>query len=299
MKEFLLEVLGKTLNMPADKVATLVFKLADDGTATDEIAETAQQAVTTALAAHISTLKGGGKADFDKGHAAGTKEALGKLEREIKGEWGLESTAQGIDLVKDAIAKAAKGTMTDDAVKLHPLFLAKEREAKAQADAIRAEYDQKIVDIEAKQGRKERFSEAQNAILEAFESLKPVLPQTPAAAAKRRADFVKRFEDYDFEKQQDGSFVITKDGKRVENELGHARSLGDLVRAKADDYDFQVQDAKANSGNENAGGNKPGSAAGSPKFKDQAEFESAVRAEPDVNKRVAMAQEWRAAAPAQ
>ncbi len=107
-------------------------------------------------------------------------------------------------------------------------------------------------------------------------------------------DVVKRFEDYDFEKQQDGSFVITKDGKRVENELGHARSLGDLVRAKADDYDFQVQDPKGSSGNDNAGGNKPGSAAGSQTFKDLAESTEKYNAEPDASKRAEMGKAWEA-----
>ena len=295
MKDFLLEVLGKTLNMPADKVAALVFKPADDGTATDEIADTAQQAVTTALAAHISTLKGGGKVDFDKGHAAGKKEALSALEKEIKAEWGVESTAQGIDLVKDAIAKAAKATMTDDAVKLHPLYIAEERKAKAQADAIKSEYEQKITDIQSQYGKRERFATAQERILEAFEALKPVLPTNPTAAATVRREFAQRFADYDFEKQPDGSFIVTKDGKRVENSLGHPRTLEDLVKAEAEiRYDFQVQDAKGASGNDNAGGNKPGSAAGSQIFKDLAEFTEKYNAETDPIKRADMGVAWEA-----
>ncbi len=294
-------MLGKTLNMPADKLSSLIFKTDADGTATDEIAETAQQAVTQALAAHISSVKGsggGGKADFDKGHAAGMKDALSKLEGEIKTEFGLESAEKGLALVKDAAAKAAKANLADDAVKLHPLYIAKEREAQTVAENLKAEHAKQVESIRGEYSKKERFATAQEKILQIFEQLKPVLPANPVAAATMRREFAAKFSEYDFDIQSDGSIIVTKDGKRVENNLGHARTLDDLVKAEAEiRFDFQVQDAKGASGNDNAAGS--GSSAAGSNFKDQAEFESAHQAEPDVLKRVEMAKQWSLAQPAQ
>ena len=297
MKDFFLEVLGKTLNMPADKVAALVFKTADDGTATDEIAETAQQAVTTALAQHIATVKGsgGGKADFDKGHAAGMKDALSKLEGEIKTEFGLESTEKGLALVKDAAAKAAKANLADDAVKLHPLYIAKEREAQTVAENLKAEHAKQVESIRGEYSKKERFTTAQEKILQIFEQLKPVLPANPVAAATMRREFAAKFSEYDFDIQSDGSIIVTKDGKRVENNLGHARTLDDLVKAEAEiRFDFQVQDAKGASGNDNAGGKPAGSAANPQTFKDLADFTEKYNAETDPAKRAELGVAWEA-----
>lgn len=298
MKEFFLEVLGKTLNMPVDKVAALVFKTADDGTATDEIAETAQQAVTQALAAHISSVKGsggGGKADFDKGHAAGMKDALSKLEGVIKTEFGLESAEKGLALVKDAAAKAAKANLADDAVKLHPLYIAKEREAQTVAENLKAEHAKQVESIRGEYSKKERFTTAQEKILQIFEQLKPVLPANPVAAATMRREFAAKFSEYDFDIQSDGSIIVTKDGKRVENNLGHARTLDDLVKAEAEiRFDFQVQDAKGASGNDNAGGKPAGSAASPQNFKDLADFTEKYNAEPDPAKRAELGVAWEA-----
>ena len=295
MREFFIEVLGKTLNMPADKVAALVFKTAEDGTATDEIAEGASQAVTTALAAHIASVKGtgGGKADFDKGHAAGMKDALSKLEGEIKAEFGIESGERGLALVKDAAAKAAKASLDNDAVKLHPLYIAKEREAQAIAENLKAEHAKEVESIRGEYSKKERFTTAQEKILQIFEGLKPVLPTNPTAAATMRREFAQKFSDYDFDIQSDGSIIVTKDGKRVENNLGHARTLDDLVKAEAEiRFDFQVQDAKGASGNDNAGNKPAGSAA--PIYKNLAEFTDAYNAETDPNKRADIGAAWEA-----
>ena len=297
MREFFLEVLGKTLNMPTDKLSSLIFKTDADGTATDEIAETAQQAVTQALAAHISSVKGSGdgKAAFDKGHAAGMKDALSKLEGEIKTEFGLESTEKGLALVKDAAAKAAKANLADDAVKLHPLYIAKEREAQTVAENLKAEHAKQVESIRGEYSKKERFTTAQEKILQIFEQLKPVLPANPVAAATMRREFAAKFSEYDFDIQSDGSIIVTKDGKRVENNLGHARTLDDLVKAEAEiRFDFQVQDAKGASGNDNAGGKPAGSAASPQNFKDLADFTEKYNAEPDPAKRAELGVAWEA-----
>jgi len=198
-------------------------------------------------------------------------------------------------LVKDAAAKAAKANLADDAVKLHPLYIAKEREAQTVAENLKAEHAKQVELIRGEYSKKERFTTAQEKILQIFEQLKPVLPANPVAAATMRREFAAKFSEYDFDIQSDGSIIVTKDGKRVENNLGHARTLDDLVKAEAEiRFDFQVQDAKGASGNDNAGGKPAGSAASPQNFKDLADFTEKYNAEPDPAKRAELGVAWEA-----
>jgi hypothetical protein len=263
MLEILTALLGKTLNLPAERIADILFKKADDGTATDQIAEDALDKFLEAHAEHIETLKGANDSgkQFDNGYKKGKSEALSALEAQLRKDFSTDSTAQGVDLVRHIVGQAAsKGKQPDDdAVKSHPLYVKLEREAKEAADNVRSEYEAKITELETGYAKRERFAKVQEKIQEVFEGLRPVLPTSPAAAATVRREFMNRFSDYDFDIATDGNIIVkTGDGKRVENRHGHAVSLADLVRQEAEArFDFAKQDQKGNAANGNgaSGGN--------------------------------------------
>ena len=286
MKELFLEVLGKTLNLPIDEVAKLVFKHADDGTATDEIAENAKGAIEGAIANHISKVKtgdGGGKADFDKGHAAGKKEALDALEAKLKKDLGIQSDAKGIDLVKEAIAKSIASEMSEDKVKLHPAYLALEQRYASETAALEEKYRGEIDVVKLEYGRKERFNTAKDWISSVLDPMNPILPENPTAAKTWREKFYNEFSPYDFEGEGPDALLVLN-GRRVENAYGHPLRLRDKVAEAAPNFfDFRKQDDKGAPGNRT-----PQAPTGAGQFKNLAEARQAYQSAPDAKARAAL-----------
>lgn len=264
MNEIFLGFLSKTLNMDADRLAELLYKKADDGTLTDQISESALTALLDADTARVKALRDSadGKGAFDNGYKKGQKEAMETFERTLRSEFKTESTAQGADLVKHIVAAQSKSKASDDEVKLHPLFLKLEQEAKAQVEAAKAEAEQQIEQLKTGYERKERFGTAQQRIMEAFDSLRPVLPSDPARAARVRQEFAERFAGYDYDIQPDGNIVVKDtEGKRLENKQGYPVSLADIVKMEAEArFDFAKQEPKGNAGN----GQQPGGTGSAP-----------------------------------
>lgn len=286
MKEIFLEVLGKTLNMPVDEVARLVFKHADDGTATDEIAENAKSAIEGAIANHISKVKtgdGGGKADFDKGHAAGKKEALDAFEARLKKDLGIQSDAKGVDLVKEAIAKSIASEMSEDKVRLHPAYLALEQRYTADTAALEEKYKGEIEAVKSEYSRKERFGAAKDWISSVLDPMNPILPENTTAAKTWREQFYSQFSAYDFQGEGPDA-ILLQDGKRIDNTFGHPMRLRDKVAELAPNFfDFKKQDDKGAPGNRT-----PQAPTGTGQFKNLAEARQAYQEAPDAKARAAM-----------
>jgi len=276
MNEIFIGFLSKTLNMDTDRLAELLYKKTDDGTLTDQLSDSALTSLLDADATRVKALRDGadGKGAFDNGYKKGQKEAMENFERSLRTEYKTESTAQGPDLVKHIVAAAAKSKASDDDVKLHPMFLKLEQEAKAQVEAAKAEAEQQIGQLKSGYERKERFGTAQQRIMEAFDSLRPVLPSDPARAARVRQEFAERFANYDYDIQADGSIVVKNaEGKRVETPQGYPVNLTDLVKMEAEArFDFAKQEPKGNAGNT---GNTPGQGA-APVPKNQDEYIAAM-----------------------
>ena len=298
MNEIFIGFLSKTLNMDADRLAEILYKKADDGTLTDQISDSALTSLLDADATRVKALRDGadGKGAFDNGYKKGQKEAMEAFERTLRSEYKTESTAQGADLVKHIVAAQAKSKASDDEVKLHPLFLKLEQDAKAQVEAAKAEAEQQLTQLRTGYERKERFGMAQQRIMEAFDSLRPVLPSDPTRAARVRQEFAERFAGYDYDIQPDGSIVVKDaDGKRKETPQGYPVSLADLVKMEAEArFDFAKQEPKGNAGN----GQQPGAPGAGPQTappKNQEEFNTRYYAlDQTPEGRIALKEAWEA-----
>lgn len=298
MKEIFLGYLSKALNLDVEQIAALLYKTADDGKLTEELQENALQNLLGANAKHVATLKGSGtdgKARFDEGHSAGKKEALEKLEKQIREAFKIESKSQGIDLVKEVAAAAANIEADAEKVKLNPVFLARERELQDELLEKTRQYEGEVSALKTQYEREKRVAAQRPEIERIFSELAPVLPSNPTAASNQRSQFLASFDGYDYEKMPDGSVLVkTPDGKRVENAQGHPVRLADLVRdAAAQRFDLAVQEGKGNAGN--GGKAASGQSSGTTlTFRDETDFAQKYRAEPDTKKRVEMADAWNA-----
>lgn len=285
--------LAKTLNMAPEQVASTLYTVDADGNPTDEIAEGALERLATAHAEHVKTLKGtSDKKVADDQYKRGIREGLATLEKELKTDFGIESTATRADLVKEIVAAKSNPTVTDDAVKIHPLYLQIERKAKADADAVRAEYEGKIAEIENGQKRRATIATVKEKALAKLAALRPVLEANQTVAANRQNDFAQKFEKYDYEFDDKGNVLVLLDGKRLENDHGHPIDFDSLAASTAAQlFEFHKTDAKGSPGNKGVlTGEKPVTVG---KFADRAEYESAYRAEKDPVARGEIIKQWK------
>lgn len=290
--ELLLAYLGKTLNLPSEEVAELLYKKSDDGTLTDQLNETALESLLAKDAERVQALKGSAdtKQVFDNGYKKGQKEALEQLEKTVRAEFKADVDKQGIDLVKHVVAQAAKTKLGDDEVKVHPLYLSLEEQAQKIAQQTAQEWEGKLKDVETRYNREKTFSAVAQKIQEQFEALRPVLPTNPTAAAVARQEFIEKFQSYDYEITPEGKIVVMKDGKRVEDQHGHAVDLARLVKQETERrFDLAVQDNKGNAGNADKH-----QAPGNMRFKDEAEYQEKFFSATKPEERKAIAQAWEA-----
>jgi len=282
----------KSLNLTDEQFAEIVYS--DDKTT---VKDTAISELLRLDAERVKGLKAASKDELtlmhDKGYKKGQVETLSKFEQSLKEEFGVvESKSQGSELVKEIINKISKDTkLDDDKVKLHPLYVQLEKKlgsdyvAKADFDRVQGEFDGYKNGVEKEKVLTVVISDA----LRAFRELNPVLPKDANKALNQETVFLDKLKAFEYEVQADGSHIIKVDGKRLENAQGHPVGFKDFIRQQADKYfEFQVQNARGSSGNEN--GANSGSGITIPKT--QAEFNIAYTNEPDPKKRVALADAW-------
>lgn len=294
MSDILKDFAVKSLNLTDEQFAEIVYS--DDKTT---VKETALQELLNRDAERVKTLKAANKdeltAKFNNGHQKGLAEGLGKFEATLKEQFGVaDSTAQGVDLVKEILVKQGKDVNIDDEkVKLHPLYrqletaLQKDYIAKSEYDKVTSEFDGYKSGVE-----KEKVMHAVKSDgLKLFRGLGPVLSADPIKAGNQEFKFLKELDNYNFELAADGNHLIKKaDGTRLENAQGHAVSYADFIKDLASQsYDFKVQDPKGNSGNNNGGGNNTVVV---PQSKE--EYVKAVASESDPKKRVQLMEAWNA-----
>ena len=260
MNEIIESLVGKTLNLPKDKLAEILYEA--DGTtikadAVDKLAEIDAQRIKAIKDAHKEELT----RMHDDGYSKGKGESLSKWEKQLKEELGLQSDAKGIDLVKEAISKNTKIEIDEEKIKLHPKYLELEKKLngeympKSEYDKVKSEYDEfkKLIETTNINNAVKR-----DAIL-IFKSLKPVLSKDPVKAANQESDFVNKLVSHEFELQTDGNHIIKVNGKRLETANGYPVSFADFVKSEAQKYyDFEQQDPRGNAGNGGAGGSGGG-----------------------------------------
>jgi uncharacterized protein (DUF2249 family) len=281
----------KALNLTDEQFAEIVYS-DDKGTFKDNAVEE----LLRLDAERVSKLKSANKEELtkmhDKGHQKGLAEGLSKFEGSLKEQFSVETSSQGVELVKEIIAKISKDTnLDDDKVKLHPLYLQLERKvgtdyiAKAEYDKVKGEFDGYKSQVEKDKVNGVVINDA----LKDFRNLKPVLSKDPTKALNQEARFLNELKSYEYEVQSDGNHVVKIDGKRLENAQGHPVLFRDFVKSQAEKYfDFEVQGSKGSAGNNNSQNNDIVVTVPT----DKRAYLIALNNETDPQKRVAMMHAW-------
>lgn len=255
MKELFMAYLGKTLNIPVDRLAEILFKKSDDGTITDEPADGVLETLSKLDSERIGKVKSDTKTAFDNGFKKAQADVSQQWEKMIREKFGVDSDKQGEELLDAAFQIVAKPPKsTDDQIKASPLYVALERKYREDLEAATAEREKALEELKVEFQKSGYRNSAKSILKDRLLSRKPNLSKDPAKAEKMINVFLQQFDGYDFEPMDNG-FIPMKDGKRVENEHGHPITLETLSDTVANSFfDFQVQEDKGNGGNKNEPG---------------------------------------------
>lgn len=235
LKEFLAGFLGKTLNMPSDKVAALLN--ADES----EVNDTALQELLALDATRVQTFKEAETKEFDNGYKKAQREVLSVKEKELKQKYALTTETKGLDAIVEEIITNKAGQkieIEEDKVKVHPAFIKMQDELKksnkTEIDALQKKYDDREKDI----SRKENFTvigEIADQFLDGY-----ALPEDPKLAANQKKIIKEKlFNLFDFEKNpndETGKDFIIKtrnEGKILNNPQGYRKTIDVLLDEEA------------------------------------------------------------------
>ncbi len=274
-KEFLTAFLGKTLNLPAEKVAEL---LNSEGT---ELNADALDKVLALDATRVAAFKAENDTHFKNGQAKATKEILTDREKEIKEKFAITSDKKGVELIEEIITikAGAAVSMEPDKVKLHPTFIAMQDDLTKKLNDTTKDLTTKYETLEKTHTKEKIFSGVVKNAEAVLSKLKPILPSDATKAANQKQLLLNELNQFDYI-EQDGKILITdKAGKVVEDGHGNRKNFESIVTEAATKYwDFEDGTERGGSGGSNDGNN--GGAGGTTKWKGavpktDAEFQTA------------------------
>jgi len=291
-KEILIALLSKAYNMDNERVAEVLYKKTDDGQPTEEISETALQAILDVDVQRAGKLKEEAKKRFDDGHKKGVLETASKWEKTLKEKFGVDGEGESIlDALAERLEKGGKGAdLADDAVKRHKLYRELELSAQQREEAARKEGAEALEAYKLETTKGMRRSQAEAKAREILLAQKPVLEDDPTIAETRIKDFLRDLQEFDF----DENLNPLKDGESYKNQHGHLVQFESLAKEIASRrFKFQVSDPKGNGGNKNEPGGNGKKAAGTPK--NEEELWTAYNAAETAEEKKAVLEAWEAA----
>jgi hypothetical protein len=268
-KELLLAFMAKALNMDATGVTSLIYD--EEGTV---IKANALDTLLTKQSENVNRIKQSAEAGkLDDGHRKGFKEAMEKVEAQLKEKFEIATEATGTRLIEEIAAKSTAsntGTpkeLTDDDVKKHRLYLDLQATLRKQATEADAKLSAEIEKVNSTWKRNESMREIKNNALEYHLSRKPILPKNEQVAKNQQKLLLDELELYDFEIQGEGEnkriIILDKQTRKIkEDALGHPVQFDALITSIGDRYyEFEASDERSSPGDPNGKGKSGGAPA--------------------------------------
>lgn len=257
-------------------VLTTAYKMSD-GEVTELLEKTEQaEVLASILEKDKERIKTYGQAQFQDGYKKSKKETLTDFEKSIREKYAISDDAlQGEALIESIVTakieevknagggSAKKGEITDDDIKKHPLYLSLEAQKSKAVEEANQSWETKLKEQETTFKKQEAFATIKDLALNTISNGSFVFPEDAKIAQNQKQWLLKDLENYDYEKTDNGTFVI-KDGKRLEDEHGNAIKLDSFISTQAQNF-FPIakNNGGGNAGNNNNAGANGGNAGGS------------------------------------
>lgn len=292
-KEFLTAFFGKTYNLPADKVASL---LNDEGT------EIKAEALTTLLeldVAKVQKMKEENQTYFENGQKKATKELMTDWEKKLKEKHGVTSDKKGEDLFEEIITLKSndKSSVDEAKVKSHAAYVAMQNELNNKIVETDNTWKSKWDTHQKEVAKKETFS----GVLKKADTFLPgfALPENEQLKANQKRLLEIDLQQYDYEPQagSDDFIVKTKEGKLLEDGHGNRITYEALVKQTASKYWLPIEgQARQGAGGKNnaAAGAATASAWKGKQPTNDAEYTNLIREAKDPKDRIAIQDSYKA-----
>lgn len=263
--------MGKTPEEVVKGFATAILGMDEQGVsalleAEGSFKDDALEVLKATDAKRIAKVKGDVDGMSRERYSLGKKEALTKLEQEVKDKFGIQSDKQGLELLEEAVeiarAKLPKGdTLKEEDIKKLPLYRTLEQQLQAQEQTFAQKLDAALKAKDAEHNR-ERVSNMVKAEAQDFlNTLDPILHDDPVKRATFQALYLDQVASLSYQVENDNGkasfLLLDKDGKRLEDQHGHPVKVNEKWKAIASSiYDFKVSEERHSApANGNAGGN--------------------------------------------
>ncbi len=259
-QDILTAFLGKTLNMPTEKVATLFKKNGEEEDLTAE-------SLTTLLsedAARVKAFKDENETHFLNGQKKATKELGTNRDKEIKEKFGITSDKIGLELIEEVLtAKTGAATLDVEKVKVHPEYLKMEKELAAKIAETETAWKTKFDSREQELAEEKTFSNISTKADTILASLKPILSKDPEKAKNQKQLLVNELKGFKYQDNNGELTILKPDGKRLEDIHGKPIGFDSLIKEISSKYwDFESGESRSGTGATNdppgAGGNQGG-----------------------------------------
>lgn len=280
----------KVLNITEPELKALIYDT--DAENKETIKADADDILINKYAEKAKTHKDELTKKFDQGYQKAQKEVSEKykstLSEKLKFTTDKEDIAEIFDELAENIQKKSKSTLTDDQVKVHPIFTQREKELNDAIKKMETDFTGEKDSIIADYKRKENLIKIKEKAEALLLSSGAVLSDDTMRRKNQINVFLNQFEGYDYDMSSDVPLIL-KEGQRLEDKIGNPVKFDDFISNKAKElFDFKVQDGKGNAGNRDNGSGSTYT------FIDNADFTDKYNKEPDRGKRVEMAVVWEA-----
>lgn len=251
-KELLVGFLGKTLNMPSDKVESL-FTQEDPKSDEFDFAADADKTLIAADAERVKAFKEKETKEFQSGYKKAKAEVLTDFEKQISEKFDVKSDKLGLELIEEIVTSKTKAPEIEaDKVKVHPEYLNLEKSLNAKLKETEKTWEKKFADREAELAKAQVFSKITKKAEEQLQKLNPILPSDQTKANNQKSLLFKDLKDYQFTENGDELVISDKDGKRLEDDHGKPITFEALIKKHAEGYwDFKEGEDRSGSGADN------------------------------------------------
>jgi hypothetical protein len=239
------ETLSKVFKLDAEKLATLYNEAGD---------LTDLSVVTTADEARITKFTTEKTAQYNRG----IKEGAGKIEKELKEKYEVESDLIGVELVDQIVLKQTE-TITKanpkDVTK-HPDYLKLESSVDKKLKDRDKEWEGKLALKESEFKKEKLFEKIKDKALVNLETRKPILPTDPKKAQVWRETYLNELKAGNYQEGEDGMpIVLDKEGNMLKDKHGNAITFDEFEKEISDKYfEYPVSQQRSSAGNQSTAG---------------------------------------------
>lgn len=231
-KQVLLGLLSKAYKQDNGEVADLL----NSEELTEEQGKELLEKFLTLDSNKVASIKEENKTAFQDGFKKAKAEVLGDFEKSILETFpSANKDLKGLDLIKSLQGNSEK-TITDSDVLSSLPYLNMEKRLKTEMEQAIAAKDQELKDVISTHKKDRVFSTIESKVMSIREQMGAVIPSDSHIANTANRNLLRDLKDHDFDIKEDGTILIVKDGKPMQDAHGNTVQFEDFAKTHVRNY---------------------------------------------------------------